>query len=186
MEDYYQILGLSHRQSDPSLTANDIKQAYRRALLRHHPDKADQSKESREVPKHDTFTPGVEYKAKFTVDQITTAFRTLSDPTARTQYDREVSLQQRDASAHSGPLPQKYFSGFDTVDLDDLSFDETSGCWYRSCRCGQERGFVVTETELEEDAQQGELVTGCRGCSLWLKVVFQSAEDESIDQSADT
>jgi diphthamide biosynthesis protein 4 len=63
-------------------------------------------------------------------------------------------------------------TGLDTVDLDDLIFDEGKELWTRGCRCGDDAGFVVTEAELELNAEDGELIIGCRGCSLWLRVLF--------------
>jgi len=166
MENYYATLGLRHRQADALLTANDIKQAYRRALLRHHPDKA------ADYARGASITSASD--ATYSVDQISEAFRILSDPVARAEYDRKLSLQNRDSLPGSAAEETKYFSGLDIVDLDDLEYDESTTTWWRSCRCGQQRGFIITEDELEEDCQQGELVTGCRGCSLWLKVLFQA------------
>ena len=169
MVDHYRALGLSHRRADGPLTANDIKQAYRRALLRHHPDKTVETSAQGRIGSHPAPS------SDFTVDQITAAFKTLSDPGARAEYDRHVKLaagvRHPDNPAYSVSL-----SGLDVVDLDDLDYDETAGLWFRSCRCGQERAFIVTEDELDEDARYGELITGCRGCSLWLKVLFQAVD----------
>jgi hypothetical protein len=51
-------------------------------------------------------------------------------------------------------------------------------CWYRGCRCGDERGFMVTEMDLEKEAEHGEVVIGCRGCSLWMKILFAMEEGD--------
>lgn len=76
------------------------------------------------------------------------------------------------------------------MDLEDLSEDgnEDGGVWFRGCRCGDERGFLVTEEDLERgvDAEnegkgttgRGEVVVGCRGCSLWVRVVFAVQDDD--------
>jgi diphthamide biosynthesis protein 4 len=59
-----------------------------------------------------------------------------------------------------------------------MNDDETSEqIWYRSCRCGDERGFVIMESDLEDAAQEGEIRVGCTGCSLWLRVLFGVVED---------
>jgi len=172
MEDYYDFLGIPHRRGDTLLTTNDIKHAYHRALLQHHPDKIIDQTTPTALSHH--ARPG---KATLTIDQITTAFKVLSDPQTKAEYDRSVSLRAQ--AAHGGlSHSQRYFSGLDTVDLDDLAYDESCGYWWRACRCGQEQGFLVTETDLERNAQNGELLTGCRGCSLWLKVLYQSAEQD--------
>lgn len=75
-------------------------------------------------------------------------------------------------------------TGIETVDLDDLEVDEAQGIWYRSCRCGDERGFLIKEADLEEAAEDGEVSVGCRGCSLWLKVLFGVVEDDAEGDTA--
>ena len=163
-QDHYEILALtSPRPTTKHTSESDIKLAYRRALLLHHPDKS-------------ASTPIQTSKSnlcKPTIDQITIAYKTLIDPTARAEYDRLLALKSpsREISSH-GSHP-----GLDTIDLDDLLYDEAEGTWYRGCRCGKERAHVITEAELEENTEYGELITGCQGCSLWLRVTFAVADD---------
>lgn len=160
-QDHYEILALPSVQSSrKQLAEQDVKLAYRRALLLHHPDKS--------AP--ETTNPPT---TKPTIDQITTAYKTLIDPTARSEYDRLLALQ----SPSTGLSSQASHPGLETVDLDDLLYDEAQGIWYRGCRCRKERAYVVTEEELENNAECGELVAGCQGCSLWLRVTFAVAED---------
>ncbi len=66
----------------------------------------------------------------------------------------------------------------ENVDLDDLEYDESAESWSRSCRCGNPRGYLFGETDLEEAADYGELMVGCSDCSLWLRVHFAVVEDE--------
>lgn len=73
-------------------------------------------------------------------------------------------------------------TGVENVDLDDLAFDEEDECWYRSCRCGNERSYLFSETDLEEVGDEGELVVGCLDCSLWLRVHFAVLEDEESQE----
>lgn len=68
MKDYYNILGV-----DRAASAEDIKQAYRRAAARHHPDRGGDT-------------------AVF--QQIEEAYRILSDPAQRSQYDNPHPFQQ--------------------------------------------------------------------------------------------
>lgn len=81
-------------------------------------------------------------------------------------------------------------TGMEIVDLEELDFEggglenenendatATENIWKRACRCGSIPAFVVTEAELEKAADEGELVTGCKGCSLWLKVMFTVDDD---------
>nr|POE51508.1 diphthamide biosynthesis protein 4 [Quercus suber] len=158
---YYQVLGLEDRQHDV-LPSADVKFAYRQALLRHHPDKS--SSHVRDS------TTG----SAVTVDEITLAYKTIADPVLRAKYDRILfpSLSQRDHA----PDVRTHHTGLETVDLDSLDFDDQTQVWSRSCRCGDTKGFLLTERELETHVDEGEIVVGCKGCSLWLKVLFSVAD----------
>ena len=162
MLNYYEVLELpAHAQEQHTVTKQDIKVAYRRALLQHHPDKSSVH-ESPPLP-----------KPKYTVDDITTAYKILSDTPARSEFDRQLRLY----ASQFQKTAAKPMSGLETVDLDDLEYDDAAGIWYRICRCGNAKGYLITENDLEKEAEYGEIVTGCGGCSIWLKVVFQSMEE---------
>lgn len=47
--------------------------------------------------------------------------------------------------------------------------------WTRACRCGDEKGFRILEEELEDAEGRGEkeVLVGCEGCSLWVRVGFE-------------
>src|SRR5688500_18154006 len=66
MADYYELLGVAR-----SASAEEIKKAYRKVALEHHPDRNDGSKESEERFK-----------------QVTRAYEVLRDPDQRSVYDR--------------------------------------------------------------------------------------------------
>ena len=153
---YYQILDLSQTGGNRPLTSGTLRQAYRTALLAHHPDKQLTNSPS----------PGV------TIDDVALAYKTLSDPELRAEYDSW--LQSADARGDNrGPAVTKpRHTGLETVDLDDLVFDESDETWSRSCRCGEARGFVIGTAELEKQVEEGEIIVGCRGCSLWLRILF--------------
>jgi diphthamide biosynthesis protein 4 len=151
--DYYTILSLATRKHDPSLSPSEVKAAYKRALLHHHPDKK----------KSTTSSP---QQTGYTIDSIALAYKILSSPALKTEYD--LGLQ----TARPKDDDKVFRTGLDTVDLDDLMYDEGKEVWTRGCRCGDDHGFVVTEAELELNAEDGELIIGCRGCSLWLRVLF--------------
>ncbi|KZF24782.1 hypothetical protein L228DRAFT_267088 [Xylona heveae TC161] len=159
---HYDVLGICSPLLGQKLSSLDIKQAYRRALLLHHPDKSK------------NLTPDEsERQSKFSIDQITHAYKILIDPVSRAEYDLSLRLQPESSTNGSQII---FHSGLETVDLDDLGFDDSQDIWYRSCRCGEARGFVLHESDLEKDATLGEVVIGCRGCSLWLKVLFEAIE----------
>ncbi|KAH7077302.1 diphthamide biosynthesis protein 4 [Paraphoma chrysanthemicola] len=47
--------------------------------------------------------------------------------------------------------------------------------WTRACRCGAEQGFRILEEELGDAEARGEkeVLVGCEGCSLWVRVGFE-------------
>ncbi|ROW18122.1 hypothetical protein VPNG_00156 [Cytospora leucostoma] len=184
------LLEESNKEQIPQI----IKQAYHRALLRHHPDKA-QTPTPRPASNNSHNYPGSNINThsstsssshpNYTVDQITRAYTTLSNPAARTLYDRDLILTQGTSS--SKPLQSTFQTGIETIDLDDLECSEPPPGsdeevrWHRSCRCGNERGFSLGEGDLEEAGDQGELIVGCQDCSLWLRVCFAVVEDADGD-----
>ncbi|KAI8676939.1 Diphthamide biosynthesis protein 4 [Fusarium sp. Ph1] len=166
---HYQVLNLTatllDTQQDPTPL---IKRAYHRALLRNHPDKVAASNPS----------------DFFTVDQITTALNVLSSPSSRAAYDAALRVSRPAGAASRDAAFQ---TGVENVDLDDLAFDEDDECWYRPCRCGNERSYVFREADLEEVSDEGELVVACLDCSLWLRVHFavMDVEDDETPPSND-
>ncbi|KAK1782060.1 diphthamide biosynthesis protein 4 [Copromyces sp. CBS 386.78] len=192
----YEILSLSpHSDLTPAL----IKQAYRRALLTHHPDKSTQH--HHQPSQKQSSTTNTQSKPLYTIDQISLAYTTLSSPSLRTQYDASLRTHQRSSNlttsrshtGHSGAaaaaVEQDFQTGIDTIDLDDMVFVESSpdrkDTWYRSCRCGNERGFALTEEDLEENADLGEVLVQCADCTIWLRVCYVVAEDNDIHDGED-
>ncbi|GAO13824.1 uncharacterized protein UV8b_03948 [Ustilaginoidea virens] len=186
---HYEILGLTPSalddpRQDPSSASSLIKKAYRRALLRHHPDKSTAvTASSSPAPLADPRRRGL-----YTVDQITAAFTVLSSPAQRAKYD--ALLRQAPGLGGAGPatLAPRFQTGVDNVDLDSLAFDQGQGHWHRSCRCGNERGYVFDEEDLTAAEEDGELLVACQDCSLWLRVHFavvdeDAAAQEKIDKS---
>ncbi|KAL5428893.1 hypothetical protein PMIN04_000504 [Paraphaeosphaeria minitans] len=50
--------------------------------------------------------------------------------------------------------------------------------WTRPCRCGADKGFRIRERELVDAEGRGErdVLVGCEGCSLWVRVEFDVEE----------
>jgi DnaJ-class molecular chaperone len=157
---YYQILQITptslNSQKDP---AQALKRAYHRALLIHHPDKKNQASKSPPV---------------ITIDQISTAYAVLSSPQQRAEYDNLLLTQSQSLS----PSLPTFQTGIENIDLDDLDFDAKAGEWFRSCRCGNPRGYRFGEIDLEEAADYGEVMVGCADCSLWLRVHFAVVDED--------
>lgn len=168
---HYDTLNLTpsilNDSSDPSSL---IKKAYHRALLQNHPDKSTSSTLS---------SSSTQCRQIYTVDQITTAFTVLSSPRQRPEYDaqlRQAQALSRSSGSGSGP---KFQTGVENVDLDDLPFDDGKERWYRSCRCGNKRGYLFGEEDLIEVEDDGVLMVGCQDCSLWLRVHFAVVDDDT-------
>ncbi|KJK82946.1 hypothetical protein H634G_01074 [Metarhizium anisopliae BRIP 53293] len=143
---HYEILNLTPSIIDESPDAAKlIKKAYHRALLRNHPDK---------TISHANTPPG----ALFSIDQITTAFTVLSSPRQRTEYDTKLRRAQTFSGAAGKDSAQRFQTGVENVDLDDLPYDEAKERWYRSCRCGNVRGYLFEEEDLIEVEDEGELM----------------------------
>lgn len=163
IEDYYTILNLSTRKFDPTLTPAEVKAAYKRALLQHHPDKTPSKTAAAQNPSSG------DRRTAITIDSIALAYKILSSPSLKSSYDAGLRTSNNATNEDDDKV---FRTGLDSVDLDDLVFDEAGEVWTRACRCGDDRGFVVTEGELEGNLEDGELIVGCRGCSLWLRVLF--------------
>ncbi|KAI0456588.1 hypothetical protein F5B21DRAFT_143090 [Xylaria acuta] len=127
----------------------------------------------------------------YTVDQIQHAYSVLSDARQRREYDRQLLLTSSSSStfatasfSSSSSAEQKhsvstrFHTGVETVDLDDLGFDERTGAYFGACRCGNGRGFQFTEAQLDEYEDDLVLMVQCLDCSLWMRVLFDAAEEE--------
>ncbi|KAL4751346.1 Diphthamide biosynthesis protein 4 [Aspergillus terricola var. indicus] len=180
---FYEILNLPFPST--GLSKQQLKVAYHKALLKHHPDKA--VAVAKEILPSSYHGPAQTLaNQKITIDAITTAYKTLSDPIQRAEYDRVLRLDRNrvvGAGDKSGN-GTVFHTGLEVVDLEDLECDENSeeAMWYKACRCGDERGFSLSEGDLEREADSGEIVVGCRGCSLYTKVLF-AVQDDGIGQS---
>lgn len=167
MRTYYEVLGLPEAllKGCSNLSAQTVRGAYRRALLQNHPDKS--------------ANPALSSSAVvYSIDQISEAFSVLSNTEARAKYDQELKLQNTTPNGAGVDNKHTFRTGVESVDLDDLTFDVVQRIWYRGCRCGEEKGFLMKEEDLEEAAEDGEISVGCRGCSLWLKVLFGVVEEK--------
>jgi DnaJ-class molecular chaperone len=170
---HYEILDLPPSlQNEPYFSPQTLRTAYRRSLLRWHPDKANTNLTLKSPPSAT--------QPKFSIDQISTAYTTLCDTRKRREYDRELKARNSRSGNENGNgwnEERKFKAGVEAVDLDDLEHDESQGIWYRGCRCGDESGYEVRESDLEAGEGDAEVLVGCRGCSLWLRVLFAVVQD---------
>ncbi|KAF2134213.1 hypothetical protein P153DRAFT_307194, partial [Dothidotthia symphoricarpi CBS 119687] len=189
-KNYYAILGLEEPSSSPSsssagrqrtdsLCTADVRKAYKSALLSAHPDKTRSST--------DKTTGGKDSKSKeeahtYTIDDVKEAYFVLSDAGRRGAYE-EWFLGRDSAGARSGTGGVgvgmgEFVLGLEVLDLSDFSAGEEGDGeaeWTRGCRCGDSMGFRIFESELEgaEGRGEREVLVGCGGCSLWVRVGFE-------------
>lgn len=98
------------------------------------------------------------------ISQIKEAYKTLSTPGRRAEYDSSQMAFK------SVPRPAQIIS------LDD--FEEGIGdTWHCNCRCGGV--YKITNLEMEE----GHHLVGCNSCSevIWVGYEQWNSEDEGID-----
>ncbi|KAF2684946.1 hypothetical protein K458DRAFT_301471 [Lentithecium fluviatile CBS 122367] len=201
-KDYYHILGLEAPKYRPgagslfsrssttwSVETDKVRKAYRKALLGAHPDKSNASLgTARQNPAE---------LGKYTVDDVKEAFAVLGDEGKREEYERWWTRDGagREGGAGEGGLMEDFVLGLEVLDLGDFETTEIITCieeegpassaehrdgggegmeWTRACRCGAERGFRIREEELVEAEGRGEseVLVGCEGCSLWVRVEF--------------
>lgn len=140
----------------------DIKKAYRDRLLNVHPDK------NNDVKKPELNT---------SVNAIQEAYRVLINRELRNKYDHEIMENQK-ISGYVGSG-----DGLDEYSLDEFGFDPERLQYYMSCpRCVAENGFMFSEDNLEEHAQETDsgnfqVLSQCSCCSLWLKISFALVEE---------
>ncbi|KAI8526133.1 hypothetical protein RHMOL_Rhmol13G0285100 [Rhododendron molle] len=96
----YLILGI-----DPSVMVSEIKKAYRKAALRHHPDKAGQSLAKSENGDDELWKEVVEEVHKGAdrlFKMIGQAYAVLSDPNKRSRYDLEEEMRNAQKRGNGG------------------------------------------------------------------------------------
>ena len=173
---HYDVLSLPHK---PDLSAAAIKHAYHQTLLTHHPDKIKQVSSGSRVQAQASSTATTSVPS---VDDIVSAYATLSDPAARASYEANLN---RDPTLSHNSLHAPAHAGLEIFDLEELEYKEDpetgKGTWTRQCRCGNDPGYVVTEAELEEvydlyekdqSVDMKQILVGCQGCSLLIRLTF--------------
>ena len=135
-DDLYTVLGIA----DKKATEEELKKAYRKAVLRTHPDKKGERESERE--------------SKEAFLKVQRAWATLSDPKTRYMYDEQLLREEEEMDDVEADKE---------VDLADMEMVDGLSYGY-DCRCGDK--FILDETE-KPDKGTSILITCC-SCSLVL------------------
>ncbi len=192
--------------SKQTLSNAELRRAYKLALLAAHPDKKSISSSSSSKAVNEKninggkLRTGAGGREGYTIDQVKTAYMILSNEKSKKEYDTWLlrHSQQLPGSALSGPVGvgerdevRDFVLGLEVLDLADFDVaegvvngeqvvEEAKTEWIRSCRCGADKGFRIREEELEDAEGNGEkeVLVGCEGCSLWVRVGFDVEVEE--------
>jgi diphthamide biosynthesis protein 4 len=204
-KDYYHILGLQApgwNTSTSALLTADLRRAYKLALLAAHPDKNGAAQKQKEtgtytvddVKEAYTALVGGEKKAEYdnwflhnrhTLPQ-TAATPSLEAPSS----DFVLGLELLDLSDFDVLDPEFAFTNPTSEEIVEMARrgevtvgkeqreGERQMEWTRACRCGDDKGFRILEEELGDAEARGEkeVLVGCEGCSLWVRVGFEVEE----------
>jgi len=101
----------------------------------------------------------------------------LVDPARRREYDNTLLLKNAQTDIN-GTLTGLHPTGLETLDLDDMNYDEEHASWAKTCRCGNIKAYEVSEEDLDIASSDGghEVLVGCGGCSLFVRVVFEAID----------
>jgi molecular chaperone DnaJ len=124
--DYYEVLGVTREASD-----QEVKSAYRRLALQHHPDRNPESKE--------------ESEEKF--KEITEAYSVLADQQKRAVYDRYGHAAVGGAGGGGPDFNSSIFSDFEDIFGDLFGFGDAFG------RAGRSRGRNQGGMDLRYDLE---------------------------------
>ncbi|KAF9264064.1 hypothetical protein L218DRAFT_1076636 [Marasmius fiardii PR-910] len=149
---YYDVLCISRTAS-----LQEIKTAYHRSLLLHHPDKSASRPGARETGNSSLPTSCLPVE----IETIKAAYAALSSPKSRREHD--ALIDGRDGMVSR---PAQF------VSLEEFEEDATkTGVWSYPCRCGGV--YKITEDDMEKNIH----MVGCDGCSETVWVGFEVVEE---------
>lgn len=155
LPDHYAVLGLQ-----PDASAEDIKQAFRQAALRLHPDRLPgRSTHSSSLSAGDS-PPHGPAAAQFL--QVQAAWAALGDPASRGNYDRQRTLRALRQAVHI----HDHVALLDMEPVADVGGSGQAGFSW-PCRCGG--AFLLLAADLSSAA--AEVAVPCCTCSLHICVV---------------
>lgn len=179
-----------------------LKEHYRAALLRHHPDKR-RASPSNDLDKDnhghdDDEDDGEETRRRkgtepYAIDAVKEAYRVLSRVSEKSLSSPEVGWEGEGEGGEDTAV-----QGYSVVDLSDFETeshtdttttataddkdegenddDDDKDAWTLPCRCGHR--YRITQSDLEA----GRDVVGCDGCSLRVRVTYRELDDAQDDE----
>jgi diphthamide biosynthesis protein 4 len=162
----------------------EIKLAYRRALLRFHPDKLSRNlaqhfpgDRNLETPSALPSSTSASNVASTDIALLKDAYITLSSPHLRARFDRQVEPEPGDRAAVNGPRPAQIIS---LEDFDEVENTENLGgmtdrnqSWCYRCRCGGV--YIIGSSEMDE----GQHLVACDSCSEVIWVGYELVEEDN-------
>lgn len=136
-QNFYEILGC-----DKATPFEDLKENYRRLLVKLHPDKNTSSSTAAACA------------------ELNKAWNVLKDPDSKKLYDEQIYQNDIDTEV----------TVFETVNVCDLENNEAEDTLHYGCRCGGL--FLVPKSLVFNDSQTESLLFPCDDCSLFIKVVL--------------
>ncbi|KZT51789.1 DnaJ-domain-containing protein [Calocera cornea HHB12733] len=172
---YYTLLGVTE-----NATQQQIKQAYHRLVLQHHPDKR-RSTSGSVSPAQNGASPPVQQSETVDIGRLTIAYATLSSAERRKEYDERLKEEESGAVPRDEVVESKIRRPAEVVSLDDfsLSMDDRGEVWIYPCRCGSL--YKIREADMEADLHLLE----CGGCSEVVWVEFEEAGEDIADTGMD-
>lgn len=161
---HYEIIGIKEDASH-----EEIRKAYRSAILNYHPDKHQTTSESSK-PEH-------KFGNRFL--EVQRAWEILADPRSRALYDNELQILRQDAVTA------------EDVSLEDFSIEDADNCFELSynCRCGDyvsvdsselaEMGYLFSRNRSKISLQTpgslpASVILPCGSCSLKVRLLIDA------------
>jgi len=152
-----------------SCSEEGIKEAYRQALLKAHPDRKQTHSKDMDsgIPSsedHIASSPCKDTCAAEKIERIKQAFRVLKDARLRAEYDRQLAIQEKFSVHQEGDLD---------IDLCDMEQENIGQGDYRysyECRCGDNYQLQTSDLDPMLLDNGGDILVGCPSCSLLARI----------------
>ncbi|KAJ3430713.1 diphthamide biosynthesis protein [Anaeramoeba flamelloides] len=159
---HYQVLGVGESSS-----LQEIKTAYKRLVLKTHPDRYKKSKDNEKLP-------------SFVSVQL--AYEILRSKKRRALFNQQLERTKKEIEEEKEnetdlyKLLDRQAPVMGSVDIDEMDWDGYKKVFHYPCPCGGR--FEVSQEDLEE----GIPIAICDCCSLAIYVIYDIEEDGDDDE----